>query len=138
MIVVEYLPPRPDVLWQLARQMGIRHAIVNAKPQRTGLNPPWDIDALRQVQRELDAAALKIQGLEGDQFDMSRIKLGSTGGMRTSSDFAGCCATWENSVFRCFATISWRRLAGFAAMQVWPVAAVRWFHSLTWKKCPPR
>jgi hypothetical protein len=40
MIVAEYLPPRPHVLWQLARQMGIRHAIANAKPERTGLNPP--------------------------------------------------------------------------------------------------
>jgi mannonate dehydratase len=79
MIVAEYLPPRSHVLWQLARQMGIRQAIVNAKPQRTGLNPPWDIDALRRVQREFDAAGLKIHGLEGDQFDMSRIKLGLDG-----------------------------------------------------------
>ncbi len=79
MIVVEYLPPRSHVLWQLARQMGIRQAIVNAKPERTGLKPPWDIDSLRQVQRELDAAGLKTHGLEGDQFDMSRIKLGLDG-----------------------------------------------------------
>lgn len=79
MIVVEYLPPRSHVLWQLARQMGIGRAIVNAKPERTGLKPPWDMDALRRVQRELDAAGLKIHGLEGDQFDMSRIKLGLDG-----------------------------------------------------------
>lgn len=79
MMVAEYLPPRSHVLWQLARQMGIRHAIVNARPERTGLNPPWDIDALRQVQRELSDAGLKIHGLEGDQFDMSRIKLGLDG-----------------------------------------------------------
>jgi mannonate dehydratase len=79
MIVAEYLPPRSHVLWQLARQMGIRHAIVNAKPQRTGLNPPWDIDALRQVQREFAEAGLTVHGLEGDQFDMSRIKLGLAG-----------------------------------------------------------
>ena len=79
MIVAEYLPPRSHVLWQLARQMGIRQAIVNAKPERTGLNPPWDIDALRQVQREFGVAGLKIYGLEGDQFDMSRIKLGLDG-----------------------------------------------------------
>jgi mannonate dehydratase len=79
MIVTEYLPPRPHVLWQLARQMGIRNAIVNAKPQRTGLNPPWDIDALRHVQRDFEAAGLAVHGLEGDQFDMSRIKLGLDG-----------------------------------------------------------
>ncbi len=79
MIVAEYLPPRPHLLWQLAVQMGIGHAIVNAKPQRTGLNPVWDLAALRQVQRELADAGLKLYGLEGDQFDMNRIKLGLHG-----------------------------------------------------------
>ncbi len=79
MIVAEYLPPRLHVLWQLARQMGIRQAIVNAKPERTGLNPVWDLQALRQIQRELADAGLNLYGLEGDQFDMSRIKLGLEG-----------------------------------------------------------
>jgi mannonate dehydratase len=79
MIVAEYLPPRSHVLWALAQQMGIRRAIVNAKPQRTGLNPPWDMDALRQVQCELATAGLTLHGLEGDQFDMGRIKLGLEG-----------------------------------------------------------
>ncbi len=79
MIFTEYLPPRPHVLWQWARQMGIRHAIVNAKPERTGLNAPWDIDALRRLQNDFAAAGLQIHGLEGDQFDMSRIKLGLDG-----------------------------------------------------------
>jgi mannonate dehydratase len=79
MMITDYLPPRQHVLWALARQMGIRHAIVNAKPERTGLNPPWDLDALRRVQIEFEAADLKIHGLEGDQFDMNRIKLGLDG-----------------------------------------------------------
>jgi len=79
MIVAEYLPPRPHLLWQLARQMGIGQAIVNAKPEKTGLNPIWDIDALRQIQRELKEAGLNLYGLEGDQFDLSRIKLGREG-----------------------------------------------------------
>jgi mannonate dehydratase len=79
MILSEYLPPRSHILWQLARQMGVRQAIVNAKPERTGLNPPWDIDALRSIQRDFEAAGLQIHGLEGDQFDMSRIKLGLDG-----------------------------------------------------------
>jgi D-mannonate dehydratase len=67
------------VLWQLARQMGIGHAIVNCKPERTGLKAPWDLDSLRQVQRNFAAEKLAIYGLEGDQFDMSRIKLGLDG-----------------------------------------------------------
>lgn len=79
MIVAEYLPPRSHILWQLARQMGVRQAIVNAKPERTGLNPPWDIDALRRIQKDFVGAGLQIHGLEGDQFDMGRIKLGLEG-----------------------------------------------------------
>jgi mannonate dehydratase len=79
MILAEYLPPRPHLLWQLATQMGIRHAIVNAKPERTGLNAPWDLNSLRTVQAELAGAGLNLYGLEGDQFDMRRIKLGLPG-----------------------------------------------------------
>jgi len=79
MILSEYLPSRPHVLWQLVKQMGINQAIVNAKPERTGLKASWDIDSLRRLQLEFAAAGLQIHGLEGDQFDMSRIKLGLEG-----------------------------------------------------------
>lgn len=79
MIVAEYLPPRPQMLWQLAVQMGIRQAIINAKPERTGLKAVWDLDALRRLQSDLAGAGLNLYGLEGDQFDMSRIKLGLEG-----------------------------------------------------------
>ena len=93
MIVSEYLPPRPDKLWSLAAQMGIRHAIVNAKPERTGLAPIWDLESLQQVQLELAAAGLKLYGLEGDQFDMSRIKLGLPG---RDEDLDRFCQMLEN------------------------------------------
>jgi mannonate dehydratase len=79
MIIAEYLPPRPHVLWQLAGQMGIGHAIINAKPEKTGLGGVWERETLRQLQRDLAEAGLKLYGLEGDQFDMSRIKLGLAG-----------------------------------------------------------
>jgi len=59
--------------------MGITHAIVNAKQERTGLGPPWDIDALYKLHQNFADAKLKIYGLEGDQFDMNRIKLGLNG-----------------------------------------------------------
>jgi mannonate dehydratase len=67
------------VLWQFARQMGICQAIVKAAPELTGLKPPWDLDSLRQIQRAFADAGLTIHGLEGDQFDMTRIKLGLDG-----------------------------------------------------------
>jgi mannonate dehydratase len=79
MIIAEYLPSRSHILWQLCLQMGIRHAIVNAKQERTGLGQPWKIDSLRQLQLNFADAKLEVHGLEGDQFDMSRIKLGLDG-----------------------------------------------------------
>jgi mannonate dehydratase len=79
MIMTDYLPSRSHVLWQLCLQMGICHAIVSAKIERTGLPPPWEIGALRQLQENFTSAGLSIYGLEGDQFDMSRINLGLDG-----------------------------------------------------------
>ena len=93
MILSEYLPPRRDQLWPLAVQMGIRHAIVNAKPERTGLEPIWNLEPLRQIQRELAEAGLNLYGLEGDQFDMSRIKLGLPG---REEDLNRFCQMVEN------------------------------------------
>jgi len=77
--LVEFLPPKPHVLWQLSRQMGITHAIVKCAPELTGRNPPWDFTALRDIQQSFREAGLTVHGLEGDQFDMTRIKLGLPG-----------------------------------------------------------
>lgn len=79
MIVAEYVPSQPEPLWALCLQMGIRHAIASAKQERTSLAPPWEIEALRELQRRFAGAGLQLHGLEGDQFDMSRIKLGLDG-----------------------------------------------------------
>ena len=79
MIAAEFLPARPHVLWQYARQMGITRAIVKAAPELTGLKAPWDMDSLRQIQKRFAEAGLAVHGLEGDEFDMSRIKLGRPG-----------------------------------------------------------
>jgi len=77
--LAEFLPAQPDRLWDWSRQMGVRHAICKCAPELTGLNPPWDIDALRTIQRRFKEAGFTLHGLEGDQFDMSRIKLGLPG-----------------------------------------------------------
>lgn len=79
MIVAEYVPSQPGPLWHLCLQMGIRHTIASAKQERTGLAPPWEIGALRELQGRFAGAGLELHGLEGDQFDMSRIKLGLDG-----------------------------------------------------------
>jgi mannonate dehydratase len=93
MIVAEFLPSLPGPIWQYALQMGIRHAIVKAAPELTGLKAPWDIDALRLTQQRFNEAGLSILGLEGDQFDMSRIKLGLDG---RDEDIDRYCAMLRN------------------------------------------
>lgn len=73
------LPPTPDRRWAVARQMGVRHAIAKLAPELTGTNPPWDADALAAHVARYRHEGFAIVGLEGDQFDMSRIKLGLPG-----------------------------------------------------------
>jgi len=79
MILTDFLPPKRDRSWDYALQAGVTHAIARCHPRDTGLNPPWDIDALRTVQRNFATAGLNLIGLEGDEFDMRRIKLGLDG-----------------------------------------------------------
>lgn len=73
------IPPTEDRRWVLARQMGVTDVIAKLAPELTGQLPPWDYDALESEVRRYRAGGLRIVGLEGDQFDMSRIKLGLDG-----------------------------------------------------------
>lgn len=79
MILADFLPARPDRSWDYAQQCGVTHAIVKCAPELTGLNPPWDIGALRTIQRRFADAGFTVVGLEGDEFNMQRIKLGLPG-----------------------------------------------------------
>ena len=71
--------PREDRRWVLARQMGVTHAIAKLAPELTGKLPPWDLDSLDSEVDRYGVAGFRIAGLEGDQFDMHRIKLGRDG-----------------------------------------------------------
>jgi len=79
MILAEFLPARSHRLWALSRQIGVTHAIVKCVPELTGRAAPDDRDALASIVRDFSDAGLTVTGLEGDQFDMSRIKLGLAG-----------------------------------------------------------
>jgi mannonate dehydratase len=79
MIPTMLLTPPEDRRWGIARQMGVTHTIAKLAPELTGDDPIDDRAALdRQIAR-YQASGLTIAGLEGDQFDMSRIKLGLPG-----------------------------------------------------------
>lgn len=73
------LPPKSDKRWILARQMGVDRAIAKLAPELTGTAPPWDAEALAGWVKAYGEGDFAIVGLEGDQFDMSRIKLGLPG-----------------------------------------------------------
>jgi mannonate dehydratase len=79
MIIAEFLSAKPDRLWDWCRQLGVRHAICKCAPELTGLPAPWNLDALRTIQRRFADSGLVLHGLEGDQFDMQRIKIGLPG-----------------------------------------------------------
>ncbi len=73
------LPAKPDIKWKLTVQSGIEYAVTKAAPELSGLLPPWDFEALRQVHSRFRENGLTLYALEGDQFDMNRIKMGLPG-----------------------------------------------------------
>ncbi len=80
MILTEFLPPLPHRLWSLAKQVGVTHAIVKGAPELTGeRHGSYDRDTLAKIVKRFTEAGLTVAGLEGDQFDMSAIKLGLAG-----------------------------------------------------------
>lgn len=69
------LPPVPDRRWRLAAQAGVTRAV-----GKVGLAyRPWETASLAEAIAAYRAGGFELAGLEGDQFDMSRIKLGLPG-----------------------------------------------------------
>jgi mannonate dehydratase len=62
--------------WTLAKQIGVDYAITKAAPELTGELPPYDFGTLKTIKTNFQNQGLQLIGLEGDQFDMSSIKLG--------------------------------------------------------------
>ena len=77
----------------LCAQLGVKYAITKAAPELTGMNAPWDLEALRTVQERFTSRGITLYGLEGDEFDMTRIKLGLPG---RDEDLAKYCQMLEN------------------------------------------
>lgn len=77
----------------LGAQLGLKYGISKCAPELTGMAPPWDFEALKTVKERFDAAGLTLYGLEGDEFDMTRIKLGLPG---RDEDLENYCKMLEN------------------------------------------
>ncbi|MBR5839845.1 MAG: mannonate dehydratase, partial [Victivallales bacterium] len=73
------LPARQNIQWTLAAQLGVEAVVTKAAPELTGLPDPSDYQSLKTIRDNFKAAGLELYALEGDEFDMSRIKLGLPG-----------------------------------------------------------
>lgn len=93
MVIAEFLPATPSRLWELSAQMGVRHAICKCAPELTGLKAPDDLDSLRIIHERFAERGFALIGLEGDEFDMQRIKLGLPG---REEDAERYCRMLEN------------------------------------------
>ncbi len=74
-----FFSDKPDAKWELTRQMGVKYAIAKLAPELTGKLPPWDFESLKSSKDTFAKNGFDLIGLEGDQMDMMRIKLGLPG-----------------------------------------------------------
>ena len=73
------LPCKRNIQWTLAAQLGVEAVVTKAAPELSGLSDPSDYESLKFIRDQFQDAGLNLYALEGDEFDMSRIKLGLPG-----------------------------------------------------------
>ena len=73
------LPVNRTIQWDVAAQLGVEYAVTKAAPELSGLSDPSDFKALEIVVNRFRERGFYLYALEGDEFDMSRIKLGLPG-----------------------------------------------------------
>lgn len=84
---------QPDEKWQLCRQMGIDYAIAKLAPELTGEPSIDDLSSFTRSKEIFEEQGFKLIGLEGDQIDMTKIKLGLEGRQK---DVERYCRMLEN------------------------------------------
>lgn len=77
----------------LCAQLGVNYAITKCAPELTGMKDPSDYESLKIIRDRFADRGIRLYGLEGDEFDMSRIKLGLPG---RDEDLEKYCAMLEN------------------------------------------
>jgi len=81
------LSSKPHERWRLARQIGVNHAITGVSREIRGVDEGQFVPCLRAVKEEFSRAGLTVAGLEGNQIDFTRIKLGAPGRERDIARF---------------------------------------------------
>lgn len=83
----------PDEKWQLCKQMGVDYAIAKLATELTGMPSIDDFNSFEKSKEIYTNEGFELYGLEGDQFDMTRIKLGLPG---KEHDIEKYCKMLEN------------------------------------------
>ena len=78
---------QPNEKWALCRQMGIQYAIAKLAPELTGHAPVYDYASLAHSKEIFEEQGFQLTGLEGDQIDMTRIKLGLEGREKDTDNY---------------------------------------------------
>lgn len=73
------LPCKRNIQWTLASQLGVEAVVTKAAPELSSLSDPSDYESLKYIRDQFKEAGLNLYALEGDEFDMNRIKLGLPG-----------------------------------------------------------
>ncbi|MEJ7586991.1 MAG: mannonate dehydratase [Ferruginibacter sp.] len=84
---------QPDEKWQLCKQMGIDYAIAKLAPELTGEPSIDNYNSFARSKEIFEEQGFKLIGLEGDQMDMTNIKLGLNG---REKDIDRYCKMLEN------------------------------------------
>lgn len=83
----------PNEKWQLCKQMGVDDAIAKLSPELTNMPSIDEYNSFEYSKQIFEKEGFKLIGLEGDQFDMTRIKLGLNG---KEKDIEKYCKMLEN------------------------------------------
>ncbi len=73
------LPVKKFILWELADKLVVKYSVTNAAPGLSGLDDPSDFESLKVIRDSFSEAGFELYALEGDEFDMNRIKMGLPG-----------------------------------------------------------
>ena len=76
--IAEYLPAQPNLLWKLARQAGVNHAVGQLPRDAAESERPWDFMPLMRMQQRFEAAGYTLSVIESSP-PMQQIRLGLPG-----------------------------------------------------------
>lgn len=76
--IAEMLPPRPNTLWKLSKQVGVDYAVGSLPFKDSGGDAPWDAAPLAAMKKRFEEAGIELAVIESSP-PMQKIRLGLPG-----------------------------------------------------------